>query len=70
MNGDRRMSRVWVGALVALLVAGGLVLGSSLRAVTTAGASGASASLPILDSGVRFRIVGEAAANPNRRSSP
>jgi hypothetical protein len=68
MNGDR-VSRVWrrngVGALVVLLVAGGLVLGSSLGAVTTPGAAGAPGSLPILDSGVRFRIVGGAVVNPN-----
>ena len=60
MNGNRRISRIWVGAVVALLVAGGLVLGSSLRAGTAA-----PGSLPLLDSGVRFRIVGEAVVNPN-----
>jgi hypothetical protein len=61
MNGGRRESRLWtrdrvvVGALVVMMVAGGL---------TTASAAGSS--LPILSSGgVRFRIVGDVAANAN-----
>lgn len=67
MAGDRKVwgrNRVMVGALVVLLVASGLVLGP-LRAVTTAGASGAPGSLPILDTGVRFRLVANAAATPD-----
>jgi hypothetical protein len=71
MDGWRRWSRnrVVLGALAVLLVAGGLVLATSLRAGNVPGASGAPAAVPILgSSGVRFRIVGTAAAQPNPES--
>jgi hypothetical protein len=73
MHADTRMprvtrrNRILLGALVVLLVAGGLVLWPAVRAMTTAGASGQQSqqSLPILDTGVRFRIVGQAVATPD-----
>jgi hypothetical protein len=59
-------NRVLLGALVVLLVAAGLMVGTSLRASNVSGATGAAESLPILaGSGVRFRIVGETPAQPN-----
>jgi hypothetical protein len=71
MDALRRLGRspLVLGIVVVLLVAGGLVLGSSLRAADGPGASEAAAPLPILSgAGVRFRIVGDAAAQPNPNS--